>query len=163
AIVGPVFGGIIAARGSIQSVFLFIAGLFIFTARLKLKFVKESIVASERNKVRFRHFLRDFKQHILLQASVATFALMVRNETLAFAMPIKVDELGMTSETTGVLLSIFGIIALIVFLTPINRVYDHFQPISLVLFGIILIGVSLFMLSYLSSFSSSVLAMIVYG
>src|SRR5699024_915735 len=163
AIVGPAFGGIMAARASIQSVFLFIAGLFIFTALLILKFVKESFVASERNKVRFSHFLPLLKQPLLLQASLAAFALMVSNGTLAFAMPIKVDELGMTSETTGVLLSIFGIIALIVFLTPINRVYDHFQPISLVSFGIILIGVSLFMLSYLSSFSSSVLAMIVYG
>ncbi|HEX6595229.1 MAG TPA: MFS transporter [Bacillota bacterium] len=163
AIVGPAFGGIMAARASIESVFLFIAGLFIFTALLVLKFVKESFVAQKREVVRFSHFVPLLKQPLLMQASLAAFALMVSNGTLAFAMPLKVDELGMTSETTGILLSIFGIVALIVFLSPINRIYDHFSPIFLILLGIALIGISLFMLRLLASFWGSVLAMIVYG
>src|SRR5699024_8299197 len=57
AIVGRAFGGVMAVRASIQSVFLFIAGLFLLTALLILKFVNESFAASERYTVGFSHFL----------------------------------------------------------------------------------------------------------
>jgi len=163
AIVGPAIGGVMAARASFTSVFLFIAALFIIAAILIMKFIKESFVSSERNKVALKHFIPLLKHPLIMQASLAAFALMVSNGTLAFALPLKVGDLGLNSETTGMLLSIFGIVALIVFLTPINRIYDRFSSIPLVLVGLTLIGVALMMLSFMPGFASSILAMIVYG
>lgn len=163
AIIGPAIGGILAARASTSYVFIFIAVLFIITSILVFQFVKESFVSSERNKISIKQFIPLLKQPLLIQASLAAFALMVSNGTLAFALPLKVEELGLTSELTGMLLSIFGIVALIVFLTPLNKVYDHFASINLVLAGLIFIGGALFMLSTFASLISSVLAMVVYG
>src|SRR5699024_3200656 len=163
AIIGPAIGGVMAARASIESVFLLIAGLFIITLLLVLKYVQESFQSSDRTKVQLKHFIPLLKHPLLMQASLAAFALMVSNGTLAFALPLKVDDLGMTSQTTGMLLSVFGIVALIVFLTPLNRIYDRFLSLSLILTGITFIGLSLVLLSLLSSFGSSVLSMIIYG
>src|SRR5690625_5094259 len=98
-----------------------------------------------------------------MQSSLAAFALMVRNRMLAFSFPLKVSDLGLDSERAGLLLSIFWIVALIVFLTPINWIYDRFSSIPLVLLGLILIGVALMMLSFIPGFASSILAMIVCG
>ncbi|HLS06994.1 MAG TPA: MFS transporter [Bacillota bacterium] len=163
AIVGPAIGGIMAARASYESVFLFIAGLFIVTIILLVKYIEESFSSSERTKVQAKDFIPLLKNPLLMQASLAAFALMVSNGTLAFALPLKVEVLNMTSQTTGMLLSIFGIVALIVFLTPLNRMYDHFSSMSLVLTGICFIGLSLFILNYLTTFPVSIAAMIIYG
>src|SRR5690625_3130378 len=152
-----------AARASYTTVFLLIAGLFVITIVLLLIFIEESFTSSERNKVQLKHFVPLLKHTLILQASLAAFALMVSNGTLAIALPLKVDDLGMTSQTTGILLSIFGIVALIVFLTPLNRVYDRFLSLSLILTGLTFIGVSLVILSLLASFWSSILSMIIYG
>ncbi|SRR5699024_9797177 len=163
AIIGPAIGGIMAARASIESVFLMISGLFIISSILIARFIKESFVSSERNKVALKHFIPLLKHPLLMQASLAAFALMVSNGTLAFALPLKVDDLGLTSETTGMLLSIFGIVALIIFLTPINKIYDRYASLGLVLTGIAFIAIALAMLSFIPSFLSSIFAMIVYG
>jgi len=163
AIVGPAIGGIMAARASYTTVFLLIAGLFVITIVLLLIFIEESFTSSERNKVQLKHFVPLLKHPLILQASLAAFALMVSNGTLAFALPLKVDDLGLTSQTTGILLSIFGIVALIVFLTPLNKVYDRFPSLQLILTGIIFIGISLVVISFLTSYWLSVVSMIVYG
>src|SRR5699024_1598079 len=123
AIVGPAIGGIMAARASIESVFLFIAALFVVTVIFVIRLVSESFVSSERNKVQLSQFVPLLKEKLLLQASVAAFALMVSNGTLAYAFPLKTEEIGLASDMTGMLLSVFGLVALIVFLTPINRIY----------------------------------------
>src|SRR5690625_3587016 len=88
-----------AARASYTTVFLLIAGLFVITIVLLLIFIEESFTSSERNKVQLKHFVPLLKHPLILQASLAAFALMVSNGTLAFALPLKVDDLGLTSQT----------------------------------------------------------------
>lgn len=140
AIAGPAIGGILAARSKVEYVFYLVAILFVPTILLALKVIKESFKATERNKVSLQHFIPLLKNKLLLQASLAAFALMVSNGTLSFALPIKVAEMGASSSTTGTLLSTFGIIALIVFLTPINKIYDRIAPVRLVVVGLIIIS-----------------------
>lgn len=163
AIVGPAIGGIMAARISIESVFWLIAILFIVSATLIALFIKESFVSSERNKVKLSQFAPLLKHPLLMQASLAAFALMISNGTLAYAFPIKTEEIGLDSQFTGALLSVFGIVALIVFLTPLNRMYDKYKPISLVFVGLSLISIALIMLSFLTTTVSALLSMMVYG
>ncbi|MEI3606994.1 MFS transporter [Pseudogracilibacillus sp. SE30717A] len=163
AIVGPAIGGVMAARASIESVFLLVAGLFFVTAFVVFFFVKESFVTTERGKFTFTEFIPLIKHPLIILSSLAAFSLMISNGTLAFALPLNVEVMGRTTETTGMLLSTFGIVALIVFLTPINVIYDRFSAVNLIALGLSLIGIAMIALSFLTTFSSNLLAMIVYG
>jgi len=163
AIVGPAVGGVMAARASIESVFLLVAGLFLITAVIVFFFVKESFVTTERGKFDFKEFIPLIKHPLIILSSLAAFALMVSNGTLAFALPLNVEDMGSTTETTGMLLSTFGIVALIVFLTPINKIYDRIPAIKLIITGLSLIGIGMLILSFFVTFSSNFFAMIIYG
>ena len=163
AIIGPAIGGIMAARSEVEYVFVLVAVLFFITTLLLLKFVKESFSETERSAVSIKHFMPLLKDPFLLQASLAAFALMISNGTLAFALPLKVADMGLDSETTGLLLSTFGIVALIVFLTPLNRMYDRFEPITLVVIGLCLIASVHIMLNFTVNSTISYLLMCVYG
>ena len=163
AIVGPAVGGIMAARASIESVFLFVAGLFFISALIVFFVVKESFVTTERGKFNFKDFLPLIKHPLIILSSLAAFALMISNGTLAFALPLNVEAMARTTETTGMLLSTFGIVALIVFLTPINCIYDRFSAIHLIAIGLGLIGIGMLILSFTTVFISNFIAMIIYG
>src|SRR5699024_1726735 len=110
-----------------------------------------------------KHFVPLLKRPLILQASLAAFALIFSNGTLSFSLPLKVVDLELTSQTTCILLSIFGIIALIVFLTSLNKVYNLYPSLQLILTCIIFIGISLVVISFLTSYLLSVVSMIVYA
>lgn len=163
AIVGPAIGGVMAARASIESVFLLVAGLFFITAFLVFFFVKESFVTTERGKFNFKEFIPLIKHPLIMLSSLAAFALMISNGTLAFALPLNVEVMERTTETTGMLLSTFGIVALIIFLTPINFIYDRFPAVHLILTGLALIGIGMLILGSSALFASNLAAMVIYG
>lgn len=163
AIVGPALGGAMAARAQVEYVFVFVAILFMISVLLIAKYVEESFVSTERGKFSLKEFLPLLKHPLVLQASLAAFALMISNGTLAFAFPLKISEMGLTSETTGILLSTYGIVALIIFLSPTNRMYDRFPAVPLVIVGISLIGFVHVMLNFVTIFWVVVLLMIIYG
>ncbi len=163
AIVGPAVGGVLAARASIESVFFLVAGLFFVATIIVLIFVKESFTTTEKGKFDIKEFIPLVKHPLIILSSLAAFTLMISNGTLAFALPLNVEAMGQTTETTGMLLSTFGIVALVVFLTPVNRIYDQFSAIKLIAIGLSLIGVGMIMLSFMTSFSSNLLAMMIYG
>ncbi len=163
AIVGPAIGGILAARASIESVFLFVAALFFISSIIVYIFIKETFVSTERGKFNFREFLPLVKHPLILLASFAAFALMVSNGTLAFALPLNVEVMDRSTETTGMLLSTFGIMALIIFLTPLNGIYDRFKANHLIIAGLSFIGIGMIILSLKASFISNFIAMVIYG
>src|SRR5690625_3398577 len=163
AIFGPAVGGILAARLSIESVFLFVAVLFFISAVIVFIFIQETFVSTERGKFNFKEFMPLIKHPLILLASFAAFALMISNGTLAFALPLNVEVMGRTTETTGMLLSTFGIMALIIFVTPLNMIYDRFSAIHLIVVGLILIGIGMLILSWQATFVSNFGAMIIYG
>ncbi|MFD1929512.1 MFS transporter [Sporosarcina siberiensis] len=163
AIVGPALGGAMAANGKVEYVFWFVAILFLICSVLISKFVKESFVTTEKGKFTFTQFTPLLKHPLIIQASLAAFALMISNGTLAFALPLKVNEMGMSSATTGILLSTYGVVALIIFLTPLNRIYDRFSSIGLVILGISFIGFVHVMLNFVNTYWIILLLMLVYG
>lgn len=163
AILGPAIGGIMASKSQVEYVFYIVAILFIPTIILALMFIKESFKSSDRSGVSLSHFLPLLKNKLILQASLAAFALMVSNGTLSFALPIKVEEMGATSSTTGTLLSTFGIVALIIFLTPINKIYDRLSPIKLVVAGLTIIASVHILLNFTVTVSFGYLLMTIYG
>src|SRR5699024_4436997 len=116
AITGPAIGGAMAARSQVEYVFIFVSVLFVISAFLIHKFIEESFVSTEKGKFSYQEFIPLLKHPLVLKASLGAFALMISNGTLAFALPLKVEEMGLTSETTGMMLSLYGIVALIIFL-----------------------------------------------
>src|SRR5690625_5558297 len=110
---------------------VFFLGTFLFfiSAILIVFFVQESYVTTDRGKFNFKDFLPLLKHPLLIQASLAAFALMISNGTLAFALPLNVELLERTTEKTGMLLSTFGIFALIVFISHINTIFDKISAI----------------------------------
>ncbi len=163
AIVGPAVGGVLAARASIESVFILVAVLFFISIIIVHFFVQESFVTTEKGKFNFKEFVPLIKHPLIILASISAFALMVSNGTLAFALPLNVEAMGNSTEMTGMLLSTFGIVALIVFLTPINKIYDMFSAVHLVTGGLLFIGIGMIILSFTTTFSTNFIAMIIYG
>ncbi len=163
AIIGPAIGGAMAARASMESVFILVAILFIISSLIVLFFVKESYYTTEKGKFNFKEFIPLLKHPLIILSSLAAFSLMVSNGTLAFALPLNVEEMGRTTATTGMLLSTFGIVALIVFLTPLNLIYDRFSSVKLVIGGLLLIGIAMLTLSFSTLFMVNFIAMVIYG
>jgi MFS family permease len=163
AIIGPAIGGVLAARASIESVFLLVAILFLISSLYVFFFLTETYVSTERGKFNFKDFLPLVKHPLIILASLSAFSFMVSNGTLAFALPLNVEAMGRNTDTTGMLLSTFGIVALIVFLTPINRIYDQFSAMRLIAVGLAFIGIGMVILSTSVTFISNFIAMIIYG
>ncbi|WP_217585769.1 MFS transporter [Lentibacillus saliphilus] len=163
AIVGPALGGALASMGKVDYVFYLVAVLFVITGILIVSFVRDSVMTTDRGKASFSHFIPLLKKLPILQASLAALALMISNGTLAFALPLKVGDMGLTSAATGMLLSTYGIVTLIVFLTPLNRMYDKYSPIALVVNGIAIIGFVHTMLNIVAVAWGVIMLMIVYG
>src|SRR5699024_9098062 len=161
AIVGPAIGGAMAARASFNTVFIFVGILFVITAALVFFFIQESHYSTEKGKFNFKEFIPLIKHPLIILSSLAAFSLMISNGTLAFALPLNVEIMGRSTAATGMLLSTFGIVALIVFLTPLNRIYDHFSPVKLVMAGLGLIGIGMIILSLNTQFLINFMAMIV--
>lgn len=165
AIVGPALGGAIAARSEIEHVFILVSILFAFSSILIIKYVSESYVGTDRGKFSLSEFTPLIKNPHILKASLAAFALMISMGTLSFALPIKVSETGAVNYVaiTGVLLSIYGIVTLIVFLSPLNKIYDRFEASRLVIVGIGIIGSVHLLLNIVTILPVLFVLMVIYG
>ncbi|GAA0456721.1 MFS transporter [Alkalibacillus silvisoli] len=163
AIFGPALGGMLAAIGRTEYVFIFVAVLFFVSAIFGLKHIPESIKKSDRGEVALSVFLSLLKNTRLLQASLIAFTLMVSNGTLAFALPILIESIGFTTATTGLLLSLYGVTALVLFVTALNRIYINYLPRNLAVSGLLIIASSMLLLSLASNILLAMVAMIVYG
>lgn len=163
AITGPAIGGVMAAKSQVEYVFISVAILFFISTLLTYKLIEESYVSTEKGKFNLKEFMPLLKHPLVLQASLAAFALMISNGTLAFALPLKVADMGMTSSTTGMMLSTYGIVALIVFLTPLNRIFDKVSSVNLTIVGILIIGSVHIMLNIVSIYWINMSLMVVYG
>ncbi|SDO33841.1 MFS transporter [Alkalicoccus daliensis] len=161
AITGPAVGGILASQGEYQAVFYLTAGLFAFSFLLAYFFVKNTTAVSKRGRV--GSFSALFKSRQLLQACLAAFTLMVSNGVLAFALPLKTAAFDLSTSVTGILLSIYGITALIVFVSPLNFIYERYLPPFLVKTGLLFIAGSMMVLSAAEAVPLLYAAMVIYG
>lgn len=163
AVIGPALGGIISSQASYQTVYLVMSIIFVFGIILILTTVKESTTKQSREK----HYQTNFKQIIarpsLIVAYISAFTLMVSNGSLAFGLPLKVSGIGLSEQSTGAMLSVFGIVAILIFATPINRIYTKFSPVSLVSAGIFIVGIAMMFLHAAPSTIFIYIVMVIYG
>lgn len=139
AIVGPAYSGIMASRTSVPFVFATIAilGFGLFLIAWHALRTGDEIVRREKKKSEKLRFNRG-----MLQAFFAAFFLMFSQGALAFLLPLHVEALGHSSRLSGTLMSMFGLVAVAMFLMPTNRMYDRRSPSLLAALGLGTIGVS---------------------
>lgn len=166
AILGPAYGGIVSAKTSpafvmaINGCIMFVIAIAAFFVLRSFKYVPKKQNPKDPNRVRVRHL---FRSPGMQRAFAGAFFLMFSQGVLALVLPLKVVSLGFDAKTSGLLLSAFGVAAILIFLLPVNRIFDRVKPIFTLAFGMSLMGLSMLFLSQIEGLNFLYLAMIVYG
>ncbi len=164
AIIGPAFSGILASHTSVPFVFNITAGFMILLAILAFFLLKSNQVKKEKSKPSTYIPIRLFFNNTgTLKAFSGAFFLMFSQGVIAYLLPLKVQSLGFDSRLSGTLMSTFGIIAVLVFILPTNRIFDKIAPIKTLSFGIGLMGLSQLLIGLADTGTLLYIAMACYG
>ncbi|WP_432352144.1 MFS transporter [Sporosarcina sp. A2] len=169
AIAGPAYSGIVASiignpsKGTpmimlVNGVIMAILALLAFVVLRSVKRVKK-----EQGKSSEKHVGNMFRHPGIQRAFAGAFFLMFSQGVLALILPLKVEALGFDTKTTGMLLSTFGVVAILVFLLPINRIFDRVKPMITLAFGISLMGISMLLLGQAHELLNLYGTMALYG
>jgi MFS family permease len=147
AIIGPAFSGIVASRTSETTVLSITAGTMLLLGVIALFLLREPIKTTERTAENQEKTAQGFfKNTAVLKAFIGAFLLMFSQGVLAYMLPLKVIRLGYDTQTSGLLLSTFGVVAILVFLLPTNILFDRLRPELTFSFGIATMGASLLLI-----------------
>ncbi|WP_391204862.1 MFS transporter [Psychrobacillus sp. L4] len=166
AIVGPAMSGILASKQSEVFVLGITGSIMLILSVLSIFFLKSvSIIKQiEGNKGTSSVTIIDlFRKNGLVKAYSGAFFLMFSQGVLAYMLPLKVLHLGFDSKTSGILLSTFGFVAILIFVLPINRIFDRVKPIKTLAFGMGLMGVSMLLLGQMENLQWMYICMGSYG
>lgn len=147
AIIGPAYGAILASRTSVAETMATTGVLLLALAICAFFVLNRKIIPKEavaEQPLPFSHIIRN---RGLLQSFAGAFFLMFSQGILAYMLPLKIEGLGLPPELSGLLLSVFGLAAILVFLLPINRIFDKAKPLYTLIGGFSFMGLSLFLLS----------------
>mgnify|MGYP005751413529 FL=1 len=163
AIIGPAFGAIISGRFGFEWLFCSISLLMILFGILALFFLKERAQVPRESRQESGSFYSLLKTPIL-KAYISIFLLMFAQGILTYSLPLKVASLSIKPEMTGMLLSVFGIVAILFFVLPTNKLFDIVKrKTSLMMYGLVLISIALMFLSFSTELKHLIGSMFVYG
>ncbi|WP_096201981.1 MFS transporter [Bacillus sp. FJAT-45350] len=162
AIVGPAFGGIISARFDIVWLFYIVATFMLLFGLLAIIGIEKEEKINEKSEKK-GSISSIFRNKRLVEAYIAIFSLMLTLGMLTYNLPLKVQELGAETHITGLLLSTFGLVAILFFVLPTNRLFDKKNKSTLLKIGLLIIVSSLLLLSISFDISLAFVAMAVYG
>ncbi|GGE75836.1 MFS transporter [Priestia taiwanensis] len=165
AIVGPAFSGIVKSMYGIEWVFIVVAVLMIVCSIFVFIVLPGNVKSKEEKKrtFSFTEMRALWSRKGLVHAYIGSFALMFSQGILAYMLPVKVEALGLPSSTTGMLLSTFGIVAIIFFILPTNKIFDRFQREIIMLIGMGIIAFSLVLLSIFDTKNMMFVILGIYG
>lgn len=164
AIIGPAFSGILASRTSAPIVFNFtgicmvVLGLIAVVVLRNQQGHRSTKTAS--TEVPIRAF---FRNSGTLKAFTGAFFLMFSQGVIAYLLPLHVQSLGFDSRMSGMLMSTFGIVAVLVFILPTNKIFDLVKPKYTLALGIGLMGISQLLLSQSGDTTLLYVALACYG
>ena len=164
AIIGPAYGGIVSVKYSpafvmaVNGVLMLVIAIVAFFVLRSFKYIPKK--QTTKNPTRVRHL---FRSPGMVRSFAGAFFLMFSQGVLALVLPLKVISLGFDTKTSGMLLSVFGVTAVLIFLLPVNRIFDRVRPILTLAFGLTMMGLSMLFLSQLEELNFLYLAMIIYG
>lgn len=165
AIVGPAYGGIVAAKTSTPFIMAVNGGIMLILAIAAFFVLRSFTHIPKQSTEQVEHFrVRHLFQHPgMVRAFAGAFFLMFSQGVLALLLPLKVETLGFDTKTSGMLLSTFGVVAILIFLLPINRIFDRVRPMVTLAFGMSLMGLAMLLLSQIEQLNYLYIAMAVYG
>ncbi|GGA39802.1 MFS transporter [Psychrobacillus lasiicapitis] len=149
AIVGPAMSGIIASKKSEVFVLSITASIMLLLSVLSVVLLKsitirrQTTITKSTSTISIRQF---FQEAGLVKAFAGAFFLMFSQGVLAYMLPLKILHLGFDTKTSGLLLSIFGFVAILIFIMPTNRIFDQVKPVKTLAFGMALMGTSMLLL-----------------
>lgn len=160
AIVGPAYSGIMASKTSVPFVFMTIAifGFLLFSITILL-------LKKQHSNISTRALQSDkliFNQRII-QAFTGAFLLMFSQGALAYLLPLHVEALGYSSRLSGTLLSMFGIVAVALFILPTNKLFDHISPLISFSIGLGSMGISQMLIGQADSAALLYACLALYG
>ncbi|MEZ0479919.1 MFS transporter [Planococcus sp. SSTMD024] len=161
AIIGPAYGAIYTGRGSVPETMAVTGTLIGLLAVAAFFLLRTHQVQKQADRAAKREA---FQWNAGLWRSFSgAFFLMFSQGVLAYMLPLKVAALELPTQLSGLLLSAFGVSAILVFLLPINRLFDAVRPIITLIIGFAVMGTSLFALASISSEPLLYAAMCTYG
>lgn len=164
AILGPAFGGIVANSFGINFVFIPISITMILMAVLvSVYLIRTTIFDTGDESLHLAEAIKLIKTPVLFVGYVGAFSLMFAQGVLAYMLPLKVEDLGYGSHFSGLLLSTFGIVAILIFILPTNKMFDRYSHTKMLVAGLIIIALSLTGLSFTSKLELLFLVMTCYG
>nr|WP_232242948.1 MFS transporter [Paenibacillus sp. GSMTC-2017] len=163
AIIGPAFSGIMASRTSVPSVFTYVAILGLLLALLSAIFLgRYKPTKKEQDNATVRPLGSLFNAGVL-KAYLGAFILMFSQGVIAYLLPLHIQALGFDSRISGTLMSTFGIVAILIFVLPTNRLFDRFAPANTMAVGIVLMGLSQLLISQSTTTLALYCVLALYG
>lgn len=167
AVIGPAYGGIMKAKFGVDAVFLSVAIILGVVSLMTALFITHKVDqagSKEEGLVQgSQPMLSLLKNPYALQAYLGAFTLMYMMGVLTTMLPLKIEGLQLSERLSGILFSIQGTVAILLFMLPTNRIFDRVAPRTTMMVGIGLIAVSVFTLSFFSQEIAIMLCMAVYG
>ena len=163
AIAGPATSGILASKKSEVFVLGMTGTIMLILSILSLVLLRKVAIGRKDKKTSSYSIRYIFKQNGIIKSFAGAFFLMFSQGVLAYMLPLKVLHLGFDSKTSGLLLSTFGFIAILVFILPINRVFDRVKPVYTLAFGMSLMGISMLLLGHTDPLNALYVWMGLYG
>jgi len=163
AIIGPAFSGIVASKTSVPFVFNIVAIFgFILTITSAIFLRKYKLNLKEKHKTSTADKIKLLNQDVI-KAYCGAFFLMFSQGVIAYLLPLHVQSLGYDSKLSGILMSTFGVVAVLIFALPINRIFDRISSTVLMSSGIGLMGISQLLLSQATSSTLLYMILALYG
>ncbi|WP_142827283.1 MFS transporter [Planococcus soli] len=147
AILGPAYGAIYTSRNDVPQTMVLTGTIILLIGIAAFFTLRQSAIKKDKVVKEAAPFMDILKNRGLLRSFSGAFFLMFSQGVLAYMLPLKVEGLGLDSQLSGLLLSTFGISAILVFLLPVNRIFDAAKPIYTLIAGFAAMGLSLFFLS----------------
>ena len=144
AIVGPAYSGIMATRTSVPFVFTTVAFLGISLFLITLVFLRTYRVKEVTPKTEKREKLQ--YNRLLWFAFIGAFFLMYSQGALSYLLPLHIESLGYSSRLSGTLLSMFGIVAVLIFALPTNKIFNKVSPVYTFSFGLSMMALAQFLI-----------------
>ncbi|QTD41484.1 MFS transporter [Sporosarcina sp. Te-1] len=165
AIVGPAYSGIVASKTSVATIMMINGVIMMILAILAIFLLRNFSFRRKGKSAPGQTFkVRELFRHPgMLRAFAGAFFLMFSQGVLALILPLKVEALGFDTKMTGMLLSTFGIVAILIFLLPINRIFDQVRPMVTLALGISIMGASMLLLSQMDELLYLFVALAIYG
>lgn len=165
AIIGPAFSGIMASKTSVPFVFTCVAVMGLLIAILSAIFLskyKSKTFKKESGDTVKQSIGSTFNSGVI-KAYGGAFFLMFSQGVIAYLLPLHVQTLGYDSRLSGTLMSTFGIIAVLIFVLPTNRIFDRVAPSITMAIGIGFMGLSQLLISQSSTELALYVVLGLYG